>query len=174
MSRLVKHIEINNISPHIFSLFVIWQDGVAKRPDVALLWRGDAVRETEGWSEEENAILRACWPLGNQLEVMRRLPSRTYTSLRQHANTLGVVRAKELKAGRRKINPYQETISFADLEAAMQYAASGGEEDITYICEIINELAAITTRGQLRHYWPLPVEIVGFGGFVSDEGASST
>jgi hypothetical protein len=171
MSRLVKHIEINNISPHLFSLFIIWQDGVAKRPDVALLWRGDAVREMEGWGEEEDAVLRACWPLGNQLEVMRLFPNRTYTSLRQHANTLGVVRSKALKAGRKKINVYEETISFADLEAAMQYATSG-EEDSTYICEIINELAAITPRGQLRPYWPLPVELVGFSGLVSDEEGS--
>jgi hypothetical protein len=168
MSRLVKHIEINNISPHLFSLFIIWQDGIAKRPDVALLWRGDAVREVQGWSAQEDALLRSCWPLGNQLEVMRLFPQRTYTSLRQHANTLDVVRAKTLKAGRKKINMYEQTISFADLEAAKQYASEGGEEDITYICEIINELAAITPRGQLRTYWPLPVEIVGFSSFVSD------
>src|SRR5581483_11404641 len=149
MSRLVKHIEISNISPHLFSLFIIWQDGITKRPDVALLWRGDAVREVEGWSEEEDALLCACWPLSNQVEVMRLFPKRTYTSLRQHANTLDVVRAKTLKAGRKKINMYEETISFADLEAAMQYASEGGDEAVTYICEIINELAAITPRGQL-------------------------
>ena len=165
--------EINNISPHLFSLYIIWQDGVAKRPDVALLWRGDAVREMEGWSEEENAALRACWPLGNQLEVMRLFPSRTYTSLRQHANTLGVVRSKTLKAGCKKINLYEQTISYKDLEAAMQYATNG-EEDSTYICEILNELAEETPRGQLRPYWPLPVEIVGFSSFVSDEEGLAT
>ncbi|SRR6266566_690948 len=174
MSRLVKHMEINNISPHLFSLYIIWQDGVAKRPDVALLWRGNAVREMEGWSEEENAALRACWPLGNQLEVMRRFPSRTYTSLRQHANTLGVFRAKELKAGRKKINLYEQTISYKDLEAAIQYTATGVEEDKTYICEIVNDLAEVTPTGQLRPYWPLPVEIVGFSSFVSDEEGLST
>jgi len=174
MGRLVKQIDINNVSPHVFSLFIIWQDGVAKRPDVALLWRGDAVRDSEGWSEEENAILCACWPLSNQLEVMRLFPQRTYTSLRQHANILGVVRAKEIESGRKKVNMYQETISYKDLEAAMQYAANGGEEDTTYICEIVNELAEMTPRGQLRPYWPLPVEIVGFSSFVSDGEGLST
>lgn len=105
---------------------------------------------------------------------MRLFPSRTYTSLRQHANTLGVFRAKELKAGRKKINLYEQAISYKDLEAAMQYAATGGEEDIAYICEILNELAEVTARGQLRPYWPLPVEIVGFSSFVSDEEGLST
>jgi len=174
MSKLVKQIDINNVSLHFFSLFMLWQDGIARRPDVALLWRGKAVMDNEGWSEEENAILRAQWARGNQLEIMRFLPLRTWTSIRQHANALGVVRSKELKSGRKKVNVYHETISYKDLEAVMQYAVSGEEEDKAYLGEIVNELAEMTPRGQIRTYWPLPVEIVGFGGFVSDEGASST
>jgi hypothetical protein len=174
MSRLVKQIEINNISPHLFSLFIIWQDGIAKRPDVALLWRGDAVREMDGWSEEEDAALRACWPLGNQVEVMRLFPGRTYTSLRQRANALGVVRSKELKSGRKKVNLYEESMSYADLEAAMQYASEGGAEATAYICEIVNELAAATARGRISPYWPLPLEIVGFSGLASDGEGLST
>lgn len=56
----------------------------------------------------------------------------------------------------------------------MQYAASGGEEDIAYICERVNDLAEVTRRGQIRPYWPMPVDIVGFSGFESGEEGSPT
>ncbi|MGZ6368065.1 MAG: hypothetical protein ACXWPS_19155, partial [Ktedonobacteraceae bacterium] len=75
---------------------------------------------------------------------------------------------------RKKINLYEQTMSYKDLEAAMQYATTGDEEDKTYICELVNELAEVTPRGKLRPYWPLPVEIVGFSSFVSDEEGLST
>lgn len=171
IGRLVKQVTLNNISPHLFRLYIVWQDGVATRPDVALLWRGKAVMDNEGWSEEEEGIIRAHWPHGGQLDVMRLLPLRTWTSIRQHANARGIVRSKELKGGRRKVNPYYETISYADLEAAMIYAVN--EEDRVYMCEKVNELAEQTPRGYISTYLPLPVDIVGFSSFTSDEAGSS-
>jgi N-glycosylase/DNA lyase len=174
MSRLVKHVSITNISPHFFHLYIIWQDGVAMKPDVALLWRGKAVMDNEGWSEEEEMILRTSWPKGNQREIMRLLPTRTWTCIRQHANAIGVVRSKELKSGRKKVNMYQETMSYTDLEAAMQYVANGETKDTAYMCEIVNELAEMTRRGQIRAYWPIPIDIVGYSSFTSGEEGCST
>lgn len=172
IGRLVKQVVINNISPHLFRLYIVWQDGIATRPDVALLWRGKAVMDNEGWSEEEEAIICTHWPKGQQLDIMRLLPMRTWTSIRQHANAIGIVRSKELKGGRRKVNHYYETISYADLEAAMTYAENG--EDKVYMCEKVNELAEQTPRGYISTYWPLPVDIVGFSSFTSNEEGSST
>ncbi len=169
IGRLVKQVVINNVSPHLCRLYIVWQDGIATRPDVALLWRGKAVMDNEGWSEEEETIIRAHWPHGGQLDIMRLLPMRTWTSIRQHANAKGVVRAKR---GRRKMNQYYETISYADLEAAMAYAENG--EDKVYMCEKVNELAEQTPRGYISTYWPLPVDIVGFSSLMSDEEGSST
>src|SRR5207244_4419026 len=97
MTKLVKQVTVNNLSPHLFSLYIVWQDGIAIRPDVALLWRGGALKEMEGWSEEEE------------------------------------------------------------------------EEDKAYICEIVNEMAAKTNKGEITAYWPLPVDIVGFCPIVGDE-----
>src|SRR5205085_1520521 len=75
MTRLVKLIRVNRLSPHLYSLFIIWQDGVAHRPDVALLWRGSGVRGKEGWSSEEEEIIRTYWPTSHPFEIMRLLPT---------------------------------------------------------------------------------------------------
>jgi len=172
MSKLVKQIVVNNISPHLFRLYIVWQDGVATRPDVALLWRGQAVLDDEGWREEEEAIIRSHFSTAPQLDIMRLLPTHTWTSIRQHANDLGRIRSKELKGGRKKVNPYYATTSYADFETAMRYAENG--EDKAYMCEKVNELAKKTSRGQISPYWPLPAELVSFSSFVNDQGEWST
>ncbi len=172
MSKLVKQVVVNNISPHLFRLYVVWQDGVATRPDVALLWRGKAVLDDEGWKEEEDTSIRSHFATAPQPDIMRLLPTHTWTSIRQHANDLGIIRSKELKGGRKKVNSYYETTSYADFETAMKYAENG--EDKAYMCEKVNELAEKTPRGQISPYWPLPVEIVSFSSFVSEPGEWST
>jgi len=172
MSKLVKQIVVNNISPHLFHLYIVWQDGVASRPDVALLWRGQAVLDDEGWREEEDTIIRSHFATAPQPDIMRLLPTHTWTSIRQHANALRIIRSKELKGGRKKVNLYYATTSYADFETAMKYAENG--EDKAYMCEKVNELAEKTPRGQISPYWPLPAELVSFSSFVSDQGEWST
>ena len=71
-----------------------------------------------------------------------------------------------------RVNSYHETISFADLEAAMQYAE--GQEDKQYICEVINELAENTVKGEMNAYWPLPIEVVGFSSIISNRECTPT
>src|SRR6266567_1081064 len=194
MSKLVKRVIVNNLSPHLFYLYIIWQDGVATRPDVALLWRGMPLPVTEGWSEEDNAIVCANWPQGQQLEVMKLLPMRTWTSIKLQANTMGVHRVRAFTGGSQKVNPYHATMTYKDLETAMQFAQADSlqdeiallfygsldaatqyneEEGNAYICEIVNELAATTRRGKLSAYWPWSVEVVGFSSFTKDDGELS-
>ncbi len=69
MSKLVKRVIVNNLSPHLFYLYIIWQDGVATRPDVALLWRGQPLTDKEEWSEKDNDFIRSYWPKGQQEEI---------------------------------------------------------------------------------------------------------
>ena len=51
-------------------------------------------------------------------------------------------------------------MSYADLEAALQFTDKG--EDETYLRARVNELAENTAKGEINAYWPLPVEIVLF------------
>jgi hypothetical protein len=194
MNKLVKRVIVNNLSPHLFYLYIIWQDGVATRPDVALLWRGQPMPNRDEWSDEDDALIRAYWPMGQQEEILKLFPSSSWTSIRHQANILGVHRSKELKSGRKKVNPFHETITYTDLISAMQFAQAGDiqddqamlfygsveeatqydeEEGYAYICELINEFAEKTSRGRISAYWPWPVEVVGFSSLTSDEEASS-
>ena len=50
MVRLVKECKVNHISPYLFHLYIVWEDGIATRPDVAIFWRGIARRDLAGWN----------------------------------------------------------------------------------------------------------------------------
>jgi hypothetical protein len=169
MSRLVNQVTVNKLAPHLYSLFIIWQEGITVRPDVALLWRGSAKRETQGWSEEEDELIRTYWPETHPLEIMRLMPERSNINIASRALHLGVKRT--LRTGRTKLNVYERTVTYADLQAAMHYA---GEQDIAYICEIINEMAAKTSHANITAYWPLPVKVVGFCTVIDDETGQSS
>src|SRR5207237_750376 len=118
MSRLIKQITVNNLSPHLFRLYIVWQDGIATRPDVALLWRGMGMKDAEGWSLEEDALLRLLYPKASQLEVMRHFPVHSWGRIKQRAHVLQVSRDIG-NFGKKKVNDYYVTVSYADLVAAM-------------------------------------------------------
>jgi hypothetical protein len=84
-----------------------------------------------------------------------------------HARVIQVLRDID-SFGRMKVNLYHYTVSYADLEAAMRYAEN--EEDQSYICEKVNELAKNTSRGEIAAYWPLPIDIVSFSDLISNRG----
>lgn len=165
MIRLVKQCKVNNISPHLFHLYIVWEDGIATRPDVALLWRGVARKDLAGWTAEEDNIIRILYPRNTQLEIMDSLPQRSFVLVRDRAVFLGVRREAE-RSGRKKVNTYHATVSFADLQAAMQYANDG--EDKAYVCTIVNSLAENTSKGETSAYWPIPVDVVGFSSVVNN------
>lgn len=184
MSKLIEQVRINNISPHLFHLYIEWKDGIATRPDVALLWRGRSVKTTE-WTDEEDAALRMYWPEGSELEIMRHLPKRSRNVMIHRASTLQVARLRD--SGREKAK-YDSSMTFLDLEAARQYAEASKDENTdlslgpipehleemqAYLCEKVNELATATKRGKVSAYWPLPVDIVSFCPIVTDEGGET-
>jgi len=155
MTKLVQQITVDRLSPHLYSLYIIWQDGVARRPDIALLWRGVAVRGKDGWSTEEDESIRTYWPDAHPIEIMRRLPERSIDSIANRAIELGVSRT--FRTGGQKVNPYSRSMTYTDLEAAIQRVS---EEDEAYICGMLNDMAEKTKRGEIIAYWPLPVERV--------------
>ncbi|MGI9061218.1 MAG: hypothetical protein ACR2H5_21865 [Ktedonobacteraceae bacterium] len=163
MSKLVKQVTVNNLAPHLFSLYIVWQDGIAIKPDVALLWRGVALKDMEGWSKEEDDIIGSLWPKTSHLEVMRALPYRSWMNIVQRAAFLRVKR--EVRYGRRKVNTYDEGMTYSDLVAAMEYADA---EDSTYMCMKVNELAAKTDKGEISAYWPMPLDVVSFSAIISN------
>ncbi len=96
--------------------------------------------------------------------------------------------------GRKKVNKYDETMTYADLETAMSFTKANclqdehdllfyetletamqydEEEGNSYICEIINEFAETTGRGKISAYWPWPVEVVGFSSLTIHEAGLS-
>ncbi len=96
---------------------------------------------------------------------MEYLPQRSFVLVRDRAIVLGVRRTAD-RSGRRKINPYYATVTYADLQAAMQYANDG--ENKAYVCNIVNSLAENTSKGKTSAYWPIPVDVVGFSYVISN------
>jgi Resolvase, N terminal domain len=157
MSRLIKQATVKCIAPHLYYLYIVWQDAVVTRPDVALLWRGVGLLNNDTWSEEMDTIIHTHYPHGNQLEILRLIPEQSWSQIKERAKYLQVTRQRQ------RANEYYQTVSYADLEVAMQYTEQ--EEDKTYMCDTINGLAKNTTRGEISPYWPLPIDVISF---VSD------
>jgi hypothetical protein len=42
MRHVIQDVKLNILTPHLFQLHVLWQNGMATCPDIALLWRGMA------------------------------------------------------------------------------------------------------------------------------------
>jgi hypothetical protein len=118
MTKLVQQITVDRLSPHLYSLYIIWQDGVARRPDIALLWRAIAIRTKDGWSKDEDELIKTYWPKAHPLEVMRHLPERSRDSISNRAMELGVNRT--FRTGGQRVNPYHRSMTYADLEAAIK------------------------------------------------------
>lgn len=72
--QVIRDIKLNRISAHLFLLHIEWQNGIALCPDVALIWRGKGARIGHDWTAEEEAIIRAVYPAGAQIEIMAALP----------------------------------------------------------------------------------------------------
>jgi hypothetical protein len=75
MMRIVaKEVKLDMLSPHLFRLYIVWENGIAVRPDVALMWRGMTPNNSEAWTEEEDNMMRRYYPDKPQIEVMQALP----------------------------------------------------------------------------------------------------
>ncbi|MBV9706138.1 MAG: hypothetical protein JO125_01865, partial [Chloroflexi bacterium] len=72
--KVIKEIKLNIVSSHLFLLHIEWEDGIAARPDVALIWRGTMSNTNEAWSAEEDDSLAAMYPKASQIELMKAFP----------------------------------------------------------------------------------------------------
>lgn len=166
MMRIVaKEVKLDILSPHLFRLHIIWENGIAVRPDVALVWRGVTPNICEDWSEEEDMIMRRCYSEDSQIELMKALPHRAWYRICDRAQVLNL-RRNLPHQGRARVNVYHRTMRFDDLEAVAQLGQGLKEKE--RLCQIANELAEGTMRGGLSAYWWLPLEGIGYSGIGND------
>ena len=72
MRIVAKGVKLDMLSPHLFRLYIVWENGIAVRPDVALLWRGITPNNSEAWTEEEDEMMRLYYPDKPQIKIMQR------------------------------------------------------------------------------------------------------
>ena len=169
MLQVVPEITLNALSAHLFLLRVEWQNGIAVRPDIALIWRGKGARIGYQWTPEEDAALRANYPEQSQLEIMRALPRRAWQSIREHASALDLRRVS-FATNAAGMNPYHATMSYDDLEAVANLVTDPEQQERAR--EVANSLAKRTARGGLSAHWWLPLDLISYAGTTaSSEGS---
>ncbi len=170
--KLVKAVEVNAISPHLYTLHITWIEPLSSvRDDVALLWRSDPVKDTAltTWSEGEDEAVRAYYPESPHIELMQAIPNKTRGQIKKRAYQLGVQRNyRQMK----QTDLFHWTICFSDLHVVSQFAST--EEERAFLWQAINIMAERTTRGQLAASWFLPVDMISFSHdlFVTNEIAA--
>ena len=171
MMRIVaKEVKLDMLSPHLFRLYIVWENGIAVRPDVALVWRGVTPNICEEWSEEEDNMMRRYYPEKAQIELMRAFPRRAWYRICDRAQVLNLRRSLPHQ-GRARVNGYHRTMRYDDLEAVANLGESREEKE--RLCQIANELAQQTMRGGLSAHWWLPLEGVSYAGISFDEASEA-
>ncbi len=150
MMRIVaKEVQLDLLSPHLFRLYIVWENGIAIRPDVALLWRGVTPNIGEEWTEAEDNLLRRYYPDKSQIQLMKTFPHRAWYRICDRAQVLNL-RRNLPRQGRARVNVYHRTMRYDDLEVVANLGESGKEKEC--LCQIANELAQQTMRGSLSTY----------------------
>src|SRR5260370_5689146 len=114
--KVIKSIRLNLVSPHLFLLHIEWEDGVAARPDVALIWRGTMPNTNDAWSEEEDEALMTLYPEASQLELMEAFPRFSWYRICDRGMEHGIRRILP-RQGRAPVNQYHRTMTYQDLYA---------------------------------------------------------
>jgi len=162
--KVIREIKLNMVSAHLFLLHIEWEDGIALRPDVALIWRGAMPNTNEGWSKEEDEALIAIYPEASQIELMKAFPRFSWYRIYDRAKLHGIRRNRSMtSAGPRRANPYHRTMTYKDLEAVANLTDKPDEKE--RLQEIANELARRTLSGGLSAHWLLPLDDISY---VSD------
>ncbi|HLI87720.1 MAG TPA: recombinase family protein [Ktedonobacteraceae bacterium] len=171
--KVVKAIKLNMVSSHLFLLHIIWEDGVAARDDVALIWRGTMPNTNEAWSREEEETLFAMYHEAAQVELMQAFPRFSWYRICDHAKENGIYRNRSLTTGRGMANLYHRTVSWQDLEAVARLVEEPAAKE--RMQEIANTLAKETLRGQLSAHWWLPLDEVSYLSLLDgpDDGGDS-
>src|SRR5260370_38384947 len=96
---LVDRIEVENISPHLYSMRLKWKDPVAQPWDCALIFRRNALRsafKVDECNEEGIQRLRAIYPTTNGLDLQLAFPTKSAPAIRQKASELQIKRSADV------------------------------------------------------------------------------
>jgi len=174
---LVETIEVENISPHLYSLRLKWKDPVAQPWDCALIFRRNSIRSVlkgDDWSDAELELLRTIYPTADKLELHKTFPMKSGEAIKQKASALKVKRAVERASTYSIIH---RSLCYADWTQACEVlgADQTGSEGHA-VLERLNYYARTTEKKSAAFWWLLPVvEMSDFGSDLSvrDRGTSS-
>ena len=62
MKIVAKEVKLAMLSPQLFRLYIVWENGIAVRPDIALIWRGITPNNSEEWTDEEGILMKKILP----------------------------------------------------------------------------------------------------------------
>lgn len=175
MTLLVEDIQVENISPHLYRVRLKWKDPVALRPDCALIYKCVAIKGTlsnNGWTEEEDAIMRQLYFRGDRMELSKALPNKTYKSMKGRAYELGIKRDTYMRTN---TSIMDDGLCFDDWRKACEFLEADIDSDEgVKILDMLNYYAQITARKCLSFWWMLPVvDINGFDGDLTGLVSSS-
>src|SRR6266699_2567694 len=90
---LINRIEVEVVSPPWIRLSIDWLDAISPRLDIAYLWKAMPPRHGScKFSDEEKEMLRRYYSCAPRIEILKRLPNRTWNSIQQLADSMRVKR----------------------------------------------------------------------------------
>jgi len=132
-SLLISCIEIEVVSSHWLRLSIDWLDALCPRIDIAFLWRNVPAYGSE-FSGQEDEIIKCHYPHATRLEILKLLPDRTWVTIQEHANALGIKREIYLQD---KIFRYA---CYTDLKVGGRWLFGDYETTVNIIREVKNEV----------------------------------
>jgi hypothetical protein len=159
LRMLIETIEIENISPHLYTLRLKWKDPVAVRWDCALIFRRNSLRSNlkgDDWTEDELVQLRGMYPTADKLELHVAFPMKSGEAIKQKAAELGVKRASRMPE---KMSIIYRSLCLADWQntckalGVQQYDSEEGR----LILKKLNDFAKTTDKNSAAFWWLLPV-----------------
>jgi hypothetical protein len=155
---LVDKIEVDNISPHLYSLRLKWKDPVAQPWDGALIFRRNAIKsdlKRDDWSEAEIQLLREMYPTANKFDLHKAFPMRSGTGLKSKAKVLRIFRAMPKP---KTYSTIYRSLCYADwVNACSVLGVDHETEEGETILQQLNYFAKTTESRSATFWWLLPV-----------------
>jgi hypothetical protein len=110
----VERVLLDPLSPRFYRLTILWRDP-AWGVDKLIFFRSG--NPSVSWSKEEKSTLRRLWPEASKEELLRALPTRSWTGLRHRASRLKVRRIIDEPDA----SALPETVSWQDMAVMSLY-----------------------------------------------------
>ena len=88
---LINRMEVEVVSPHWLRLSIDWLDAISPRLDVAYLWKAMPGRHGK-FNDEEKDTIERYYPDATRMELLERLPRRTWNSIQIMAGLMEIKR----------------------------------------------------------------------------------